>query len=249
MEIINLKTDPAETCSSTHTITDIKQAVKNENRVNVFVDGKYSFSLDIAQLVDFKIKVNNKVTDDELAEYKKASEFGKLYQRTLEWVLTRPHSVRETRDYLRRKVSNSFRGHPQSRRGRSDEPRNDGSEERPRKDVAGFTSEIIDRLVSRGYLDDRKFAEYYVENRFVKKGISNKRLKMELMKKGIDRAIINDVLDKNLRNDAEEIQKVITKKRNKYDDEKLINYLVRQGFDFELVRNLVRDSSGTDLQN
>ena len=259
MEIINLKTDPAEAQSSTHQITDIKQAVKNENRVNVFVDGKYSFSLDISQLVDFKIKVGNKVTDDELAEYKKASEFGKLYQRTLEWVLTRPHSVRETNDYLRRKLSSSFRGHPQSRRsplgtrerseGRSDEPRNDGSEARPRKDVTEFARQIIDRLVSRGYLDDRKFAEYYVENRFVKKGISNKRLKMELMKKGIDRTIIDDVLSKNLRNDAEEIQKIIIKKRNKYDDEKLINYLVRQGFDFELVRNLVRDSFETDLQN
>ena len=252
MEIINLKTDPAETCSSTHTITDIKQAVKNENRVNIFVDGKYSFSLDIAQLVDFKIKVNNKVTDDELAEYKKASEFGKLYQRTLEWVLTRPHSVRETRDYLKRKISEPEK----SPRGRSSLPSSRGSSLRPRRncgcpreELFALTDQIIDRLVSRGYLDDRKFAEYYVENRFVKKGISNKRLKMELMKKGIDRAIIDDVLDKNLRNDAEEIQKVITKKRNKYDDEKLISYLVRQGFDFELVRNLVRDSSETDLQN
>ena len=42
---------------ATFKITNIKQAVKNENRVNVYVDGKYSFSLDIAQLVDFKIKV------------------------------------------------------------------------------------------------------------------------------------------------------------------------------------------------
>ena len=33
-------------------ITNLKQGVKNPNRVNVFVDGKYSFSLDVAQVVD-----------------------------------------------------------------------------------------------------------------------------------------------------------------------------------------------------
>ena len=36
-------------------ITDIKQAIKNENRVNIFVNDKYAFSLDIAQVVDFKL--------------------------------------------------------------------------------------------------------------------------------------------------------------------------------------------------
>ena len=39
-------------------VTDIKQAVKNENRVNVFVNDEYSFSLDIAQLVDLNLIQN-----------------------------------------------------------------------------------------------------------------------------------------------------------------------------------------------
>ena len=37
----------------------------------------------------------------------------------------------------------------------------------------------------------------------------------------------------------EEIRKMIERKRKKYDDEKLISYLCRQGFDYQLVRNLV----------
>ena len=87
-----------------YSITELRQGVKNPNRVNVFVDGKYTLSLDVAQVVDMGVKVGQTVTADELAEMKKASEYGKLYQRTLEWVLTRPHSVRETRDYLVRKL-------------------------------------------------------------------------------------------------------------------------------------------------
>ena len=41
-----------------------------------------------------------------------------------------------------------------------------------------------------------------------------------------------------------EMQKIIAKKRRLgYDDEKLIQYLVRQGFDFSLAQTAVR---GTD---
>ena len=230
---------------ATFKITNIKQAVKNENRVNVYVDGKYSFSLDIAQLVDFKIKVGQEISESDLKDFKQASEFGKLYQRTLEWVLTRPHSIRETKDYLRRKISSSNRG-GKTRPSGPERPR-DSDDDFP-FDRSSFADTIVERLINKGYLDDLKFAEYYVENRFVKKGISKKRLQMELMKKGVSREIIEQVLEVSSRNDEEEIMKMIAKKRNKYDDEKLIQYLCRQGFHFETVRNLVQ-TYGTDSQN
>ena len=100
-----------------------------------------------------------------------------------------------------------------------------------------FKDLIVERLVERGYVDDVKFAQYYVENRFVKKGVSRKRLKMELMKKGISQDIVEEVLDG--RNDEEEILKIIAKKRAKYDDEKLVAYLCRQGFSYQLAKELV----------
>jgi SOS response regulatory protein OraA/RecX len=105
-----------------------------------------------------------------------------------------------------------------------------------------FKDLILERLVERGYVDDAKFARYYVENRFVKKGVSRKRLKMELMKKGISQEIINEVLSE--RNDEEEILKIIAKKRAKYTDEKLVAYLCRQGFSYDLARDLVEKTEG-----
>ena len=204
-------------------ITNLKQGVKNPNRVNVFVEGKYEFSLDIAQVVDFKLKVGKLILPEELEEYKKASEFGKLYQRTLEWALVRPRSVRETRDYLQRKLRTKF----------------------SQEEVFELSKQIIERLTSRGYLSDQKFAEWYVENRFVKKGVSLKRLKMELLKKGVDKNIIDEVLDASERDDESEILKIIAKKRAKYTDEKLIQYLCRQGFPYEMANEQVR-SFGKD---
>ena len=190
-------------------ITNLKQGVKNPNRVNVFVNSKYALSLDVAQVVDLGVKVGLEISEDELEEFKKASEYGKLYQRTLEWVLVRPRSIRETRDYLKR------RGHFE------------------------FSESIIQRLLDKKYLDDCKFAEWYVENRFVKKGISKKRLRMELMKKGVAREIVDEAIDD--RDDEEEIRKVIAKKRAKYDDEKLMGYLVRQGFSYDLVKQVLSE--------
>ena len=199
-------------------ITNLKQGVKNPNRVNVFVDGKYSFSLDMAQVVDLGVKVGKEISEEELMEYKGASEFGKLYQRALEWVLVRPRSEKELNDYLYKKIYE-------------------------KKSDKNYINDIIEKLKIKKYVDDLRFAEWYVENRFVKKGISKKRLRVELMKKGISKDIIERVLDN--RNDEEEIVKMITKKRARYDDEKLTQYLCRQGFSYELVRELVR-SYGKD---
>ncbi len=202
-------------------ITDLRQAVKNENRVNVFVNNKYSFSLDISQIVDFHLKKGLVISEEQLEEFKRASEFGKLYQRALEWVLVRPRSEKETYDYLYKKIYE-------------------------KKLDKEYINRIIDRLKEKKYLNDETFARYYVENRFVKKGISKKRLRMELMKKGVAANIIDEVLDG--RNDEEEIKKMIIKKRKKYDDEKLTLYLCRQGFDYQLVKDLVQ-TCGTDLQS
>lgn len=198
-------------------ITDLKQGVRNPDRVNVYVNGKFAFSLDVSQVVDLSVKVGRVISEEELAEFKKASEFGKLYQRVLLWVLTRPRSEKEVRDYLYKKIFE-------------------------KKLDKKYIDNIIQKLKDKKYLDDWWFAEYYVENRFVKKGASLKRLKMELMKKGVSKEIIEEVLESSERNDEEEIRKIIAKKRAKYDDEKLTAYLLRQGFQYDLVRELVRTS-------
>ena len=193
-------------------ITNLKQGAKNPERVNVFVDGAFSFSLDVAQVVEFKLKVRMEISEEQLVEYKSASDFGKLYQRALEWVLVRPRSKKEANDYLYKKIY----------------------EKKLNKDYIDL---IINKLKNKNYLNDLSFAEWYVENRFVKKGVSRKRLRMELIKKGVATDIIERVLDK--RNDEEEILKIIAKKRAKYTDDKLIAYLCRQGFSFELAKELI----------
>ena len=122
-------------------ITDLKQGVRNPDRVNVYVDGKFLFSLDVSQVVDLGVKVGLEISEDELTELKRASEFGKLYQRALEWVLMRPHSEKECRDYLRRKIFE-------------------------RKLDKNYIDKIVEKLNDKRYLDDCRFAECFYRKRF-----------------------------------------------------------------------------------
>src|SRR5687768_12514323 len=84
-------------------ITSIKQQVKNPERVSVFVDEKYAFSLSLDELLKYKIKKDDEIDKAQLKKFKKISDDGKLRGRALEWLLNRPHSIREFKDYLYRK--------------------------------------------------------------------------------------------------------------------------------------------------
>lgn len=223
---------------SSSVITKIQPAVKDSQRVNIFLDQKFSFSLTLAELLDAKLQVGQTLSFGQLQELKSLSQFGKLYQRALERLTARPFSVKEMYDYLRRKQfrrESSLRLHPES-------------------SIPLITNQqieaVIAKLLDQHYLDDYRFATYYLEHRRQRQGISQRRLKLELLKKGISQSIIQELLDTptSLRQDCTEIQKLLNKKRRlkSYDQKKLIQYLVRQGFDYELAQNSVLEM---DSQN
>jgi regulatory protein len=190
-------------------ITNFTPQIKNQDRVNVFIDDKYAFSLDIFQVSELGVKVGQELSEEELENLKKASDFGKLYARTLGWLISRPHSKREVKDYLRRK-----------------------------KTEEDLATAVMARLEAKSYLDDARFARFWVENRFQKKGVSRKRLQLELIKKGISQDLIASALESAPRDDATEIDKILAKKAKRYeqDPQKLLAYLVRQGFSYDLAR-------------
>ena len=72
-------------------ITKLSAQVKNPDRVNVFLDGKYSFSLTIDQVLEHKVKKDLEIDEQDVKK------------RALEWLMIRPHSEKEVMDYFRRK--------------------------------------------------------------------------------------------------------------------------------------------------
>jgi regulatory protein len=191
-------------------ITSIKQQVKNPERVSIFVDNKYEFSLSLDELVKYKLKNNDELTAADVKKYKKISADGKLRGRSLEWLMNRPHSEREFRDYLYRKKA---------------EP----------DQIDGLVNEFTDK----GYLDNAKFAAWFSELQ-ARRNKSDRQIRAELFKKGINREIADEVLEAGEGQEAERLKALIDKKsklsRYQNDPQKLMQYLVGQGFSWQDVK-------------
>lgn len=212
-------------------ITNISLQAKNKDRVNISVDGKYRFSLDITQVTELGIKVGREYTEEELVELETESQFGKLYARTLEYTLMRPHSAKEVRDYLWRKTRDT------KVRVR------DTNEYRDKPGVSkAIADRVYERLVVRGHVNDENFARYWVENRQQRKGISPRKLVAELRAKGVEQTVIETAMQNSPREEKGEIWKILEKRRGRYDDEqKLIAYLARQGFSYHTIRDTLTE--------
>ena len=229
LETITIFDDESSDSPTAGYITKISPAVRNNNRVNIYVDNRFFCSLDISQVVDLQIKVGKQLNDEELGQLRKASDFGKFYALALEYALLRPRSSKEMLDYLKKKTLN---------RKISIKDRKTG--EYKIKEKIGYPAELIElvfkRLKKRGYINDTRFAEQWIQNRSVAKGVSEKKLKLELRKKGINNATIEQALANSGRSEKNELRKVIAKKRKKYtDNQKFVQYLVRLGFDYSDV--------------
>jgi regulatory protein len=207
-------------------ITSVSPQVRDQDRVNVLVDGKYRFSLDVAQVSELGLRVGQEYSEEEIKRFEAESEFGKLYVRTLNYCMIRLRSLREVRDYLKKKTMLS--------RGKNGELRNGASVE--------LADRVLERLQNKGYVDDKKFAEFWVENRLMIAGVSQRKLMFELRKKGVSSQIIDEALKDTSRNDKEEIQKIMNKKRSRYpDDQKLMAYLARLGFGYDDIKDAMSD--------
>jgi regulatory protein len=207
-------------------ITDITSQKRDQNRVNVMVDGKYRFSLDIFQIGELGLKVGKEYTDEQLTELETESQFGKVYTRALEYCLMRPHSSKEVRDYLYRKTRESRTKTGEIKKGVPVE----------------VTTRVFNKLVEKGYIDDEKFTKYWVENRNLVKGMSRRKLAAELYSKGVANVTIEENLLESVRTDGEELAKIIAKKRARYSDaQKFMQYLARQGFSYDDIKEALRE--------
>lgn len=194
-------------------ITKVAPAVKTPGRYNIFVDDKYSFSLDELQLVQTGLHRGLEIDEERLEQLKNESNYGKEYIRALDLISRRPRSVKELRDYGRRKGWT---------------PEN--------------TERVIQRLQDKGYQSDEAFAKMFATARLNAGRYSRRRIEQDLRGKGITSATINKVLDELDPSDLPAIQKLIAKRASRYDDEsKLIRYLLSKGFSYDDVKKALAE--------
>lgn len=191
-------------------ITAIKAQVKHPDRVSIYVDDVYSFSLTHNQLLDEHIHSGLEIDEDQLTKLKERSDYGKQLERVLRYVLIRPHSQHEIELYLRRK-----------------------------KVDEAVRLEILRYLQEHRYIDDHAFAHSWVRYRMANKQMSRRALMGELRGKGVSDQDVQDVLAEESFDETDTLKELVTKKRQQgryQDQQKLTSYLARRGFSYSDIQ-------------
>jgi len=201
-------------------ITNIKQQLNRADRLSVFIDGKYGFSLGESALLESKLVVGQEVDEAKLAEFKQLSADDTLYERAQRYAAGRPHSKWEMAGYLQRKGASP-----------------------------ALTETILNKLRDINLLDDKKFVEAYVADRQRLRPTSRRKIIFELHAKHVPDDIVQAVLDSEENEDREvsseqaALRDIIERKRRQtryQDDLKLMQYLTHQGFGYGDVKAALR---------
>jgi regulatory protein len=220
-------------------ITKISQQVKRKDRYSIYVDEKYSFSLGEYQLASSGLRSGKELTQIELDDFIGEAEFGRAYERSLNYVMIRPRSEKEIQDYL---VRTFLYPKPKSYLDKNGKM-HIVKKEVDKEATNHMIERVVDRLNDKGYINDESFTKAWVQSRMFHKKPSKRKLEQELYKKGIKSEIIATVLQNEELNEKDNLLELVKKKRKivRYqDDQKLIPYLLRQGFNYEDIKDAIK---------
>jgi len=196
-------------------ITSITQQ-KNKNRVNVYLDDKFGFGIDLDNFVLLHLKVNQELTQEEVEKIVKKAEYQKTLDKLYRFVMVRPRSEKEVTDYFRRKKVHS-----------------------------SLFDKLLSKLKSLDLLDDLKFAKWWVDQRQSFKPKPKRIIKIELTKKGIIKEIIDNVLGETEFDESKMAHDLLTRKAYKWKGlepreakQKKSQYLAGKGFSWDVIEKV-----------
>ncbi len=201
------------------TVTELRFQKQARDRVNVYLDGRYAFALPATEAA--RLRKGQFLSDAEIQALQQVDLRAKALDRALRFLAVRPRSTWEVRQHLSR-----YR--PQGR-------------PLPQEHVAW----VLARLEEQGYLDDRAFAQYWVEQRrrFSPRGV--RALAHELRQKGVPASVIEPVLA-SVGDEVAAAQEALRKRLHGWrhlDEEtfrrKAQGYLQRRGFDWETIAEVL----------
>jgi regulatory protein len=198
------------------TITSLKQQ-KRKNRVNVYLDGKFGFGIDLESLVIFDLKVGRRMSQKNIDEVIRKAELQKTYDKLLRFATIRPRSEKEINDWLKRK-----------------------------KIHESMYENLFIRLKRLELIDDEKFARWWIDQRNSFRPRSKRVLVQELRLKGIDKDVIENALSEYEINEDVIAKRLYKKNMYKWErlpeferKQKASSYLARKGFGWDVIKKVV----------
>ena len=192
-------------------ITEISPQKKDKSRCNVYIDGRFCCGLTLETAVKNRLKVGQIITPERLSQMQLDSEKDTAFDKALTHLSATLKTEKQISDFLSKK---------------------------------GYLPAVIDyvleKLRSYNFLNDREYAETYVQSVAKRKG--GRLIKMELRSKGIDEESIENALSSLDETDELETAKTLLLKymRGKTADvptlQKAYRHLMGKGFSYDVIK-------------
>jgi len=203
-------------CETSHIVTSIKPSKRVQGRYSVYVDGRFLASLTADLIAGFGLRQGKELSQPEYDELSAGLQERKLRDTAYRLLSRRSHSVKELADKLRQ------RGFPVPEIG-----------------------QLVDEFREKEILDDRKFAESWVESRLRLRPRGKRLLIAELRSKGVEQHMAEEVVREKLdgTDESERAFKLLTDRKQRFVKEnwvdtkrKIHNFLRYRGFSPDDIR-------------
>jgi regulatory protein len=193
-------------------ITSIKPQ-KNNKRVNIYLDNKFGFGIDLESFTKLGLKVEQELTDGQVEKIVKKAEFQKTLDKLLKFATLRPRSEKEINDWYKRK-----------------------------KIHQALIKNLFNRLNRLNLIDDEAFAAWWVGQRNQFKPRGKIALRHELLTKGVNRQIIDSILEKTNINEEKMARKLLEARGYRWKNlsklearQKMTRFLAGKGFGWGII--------------
>lgn len=200
-------------------ITALEPQVNNAERINLYVDGHFLLGVNAIIVLQMGLQLEQELLPEQLEQLRSEEVEQQAVDRALNYLSFRPRSREEVRRYLRRKETPPY-----------------------------IIEAALARLDRLDFVNDRAFAEFWIENREQFNPRGSRALKNELRMKGVEREIVDTLVDEQqdeqlaLRAGRKKAVSLLRLPNMDYLTfrNRLGAFLQRRGFGYEVVTHAVK---------
>lgn len=201
-------------------ISSVERNKKNKERLSVYIDGRYSFSISEDDYLSLNLYEKRELTAEELDYIKNTLVFREAKSDAIRYLTSKLRTEKEVGLKLQ----------------------DEGYDE-------STVDQVIEELRALGYINNKLYVQKYVFDRSKLKPISKRLMKVELQHRGIPDELIDEVLDDWNMDDSAVAEGLVRRKFGKYDlqDEKVTRkvyaFLKHRGYGYEIAEGVIRKLS------
>ncbi len=203
-------------------ITDIEVQKKDERRSSVFIDGEFAFGASNVDILFYKLKINDEISEEKLEQILEALVYIKARDTAFKFLSFKARTEKELYNKLIEKEYS--------------------------EDVS---LKIVEEMKKYKYVDDLAYAQNFLKEKIEFKGVGTSKIKFLLSQKGVSREVIDSLFEESLFYDEqlEKVKELIEIKTRRIDilnitdkeKKKIYDFLLRRGYNYSIINEAFKD--------